>query len=65
VAFKVGHLLLIVNFGGQCCSSFLFLFPTQPLSIYDRNSNPEKEKQKRKKKKEKKRERMKIQETTD
>jgi hypothetical protein len=63
VAFKVGRSLLIVNFGGLCCSSFLFLFPTQPLSIYDRNSNPEKEKKKEKKKK--KRERMKIQETTD
>jgi hypothetical protein len=32
---------------------FFSSFPTQPLSIYDRNSNPEKEKQKRKEKKRK------------
>jgi len=38
---------------------FFFSSPPQPLSIYDRNSNPEKEKpkKKRKKRKEKKKKR--------
>jgi hypothetical protein len=42
VAFKVGRSLLIVNFGGLRCSSFLFLFPTAILKKKSQKTEKEK-----------------------